>query len=35
MVGLINFTFVPVDRRVIVSTVVGLCWNVFLVLFMS
>ena len=35
LVGLVNFTFVPVDRRIIVSTSVGLCWNVFLALFIS
>ena len=34
-VSVFNFTFIPVNRRVIVSTAVGLCWNVFLVLFIS
>jgi len=35
LVGLFNYSFVPVDRRVIVSTIVGLCWNVFLALFIT
>ncbi|EXJ80288.1 hypothetical protein A1O1_08430 [Capronia coronata CBS 617.96] len=32
-VALINFTLVPVDRRVIVASVVGLFWGIYLSLF--
>ena len=32
-VALINFTFVPVSRRVIVSSIVGLFWGIYLSMF--
>ncbi|EXJ86501.1 hypothetical protein A1O3_03452 [Capronia epimyces CBS 606.96] len=33
LVALINFTFVPVNQRVIVASVVGLFWGIYLSLF--
>jgi protein Mpv17 len=33
LVAIINFTLIPVDRRVILSSVVGLFWGIYLSLF--
>lgn len=32
LISLINFSLVPVDRRILVSSVAGLCWSTFLAL---
>ena len=33
LVSLINFTLIPVDRRVILGSVVGLFWGIYLSLY--
>lgn len=30
MVAIINFIFVPVDRRVILNSIIGLFWGIYL-----